>query len=452
LLLFDDVKKSHYETLGVAKTAADGEIKRAYFNLVRKYQPDRFPEEFKEIRSAYETLMDGAKRAEYDAIGDLPPAVEPLFHAAQRYYRLGRQDKAAELYQAMLKSHPELDNIREQYAVSLFAANKTGKVVEVWEELCRRQPDNPRYARELARSYLDRGWSRKAMAEARRSVALDRSSITGWSLLVNCAVENIRSSNDIWGELEALADEALEAVKDVRTGEWGKIYIHGHAFLAAGIKKVEAARGHLREIVRLTRECGREGRDEGRSALKEILFFVPANSLAEHYPELEELANLLPDLPRSVREQLDIARLGFEIAGLEQKKFPGIFIDLFRLLNSDMEEEEDKLEVVAIEYHLLDDKKNFEPFVRRLKAEFPEIYALHASFFDDYLRSRDPEKMLSQRARRYKKLKRYISFDDEEQESEPSGTVRRSQPKVGRNDPCPCGSGKKYKHCCGAAV
>ena len=28
-------------------------------------------------------------------------------------------------------------------------------------------------------------------------------------------------------------------------------------------------------------------------------------------------------------------------------------------------------------------------------------------------------------------------------------TVRREQPKIGRNDPCPCGSGKKYKHCCG---
>jgi preprotein translocase subunit SecA len=28
-------------------------------------------------------------------------------------------------------------------------------------------------------------------------------------------------------------------------------------------------------------------------------------------------------------------------------------------------------------------------------------------------------------------------------------TVRRSEPKVGRNDPCPCGSGKKYKHCHG---
>ena len=26
--------------------------------------------------------------------------------------------------------------------------------------------------------------------------------------------------------------------------------------------------------------------------------------------------------------------------------------------------------------------------------------------------------------------------------------VRRDHPKVGRNDPCPCGSGKKYKKCC----
>jgi preprotein translocase subunit SecA len=27
--------------------------------------------------------------------------------------------------------------------------------------------------------------------------------------------------------------------------------------------------------------------------------------------------------------------------------------------------------------------------------------------------------------------------------------IVHEQPKVGRNDPCPCGSGKKYKKCCG---
>jgi uncharacterized protein YecA (UPF0149 family) len=30
-----------------------------------------------------------------------------------------------------------------------------------------------------------------------------------------------------------------------------------------------------------------------------------------------------------------------------------------------------------------------------------------------------------------------------------STTVKRDEKKVGRNDPCPCGSGKKYKKCCG---
>lgn len=30
------------------------------------------------------------------------------------------------------------------------------------------------------------------------------------------------------------------------------------------------------------------------------------------------------------------------------------------------------------------------------------------------------------------------------------GPPRLAPPKVGRNDPCPCGSGKKYKKCCGA--
>ena len=44
-------------------------------------------------------------------------------------------------------------------------------------------------------------------------------------------------------------------------------------------------------------------------------------------------------------------------------------------------------------------------------------------------------------------------FSEEElkalyKEQRDSGTVRKPK-KIGRNDPCPCGSGKKYKKCCG---
>ena len=34
-------------------------------------------------------------------------------------------------------------------------------------------------------------------------------------------------------------------------------------------------------------------------------------------------------------------------------------------------------------------------------------------------------------------------------ESVKKGPVKRVEKKIGSNDPCPCGSGRKYKHCCG---
>lgn len=47
------------------------------------------------------------------------------------------------------------------------------------------------------------------------------------------------------------------------------------------------------------------------------------------------------------------------------------------------------------------------------------------------------------RVYRYFKTLRLIETD-----SNPT-TFRHTTPKIGRNDPCPCGSGKKFKHCCG---
>jgi uncharacterized protein YecA (UPF0149 family) len=34
----------------------------------------------------------------------------------------------------------------------------------------------------------------------------------------------------------------------------------------------------------------------------------------------------------------------------------------------------------------------------------------------------------------------------------PPAPIESEEPKVGRNDPCPCGSGKKYKKCCGVTA
>lgn len=68
-------KQDYYKILGISKSANDREIKKSYKKLAMKYHPDRnqgnknAEKKFKEIKEAYEILIDSKKRAAYDQHG-----------------------------------------------------------------------------------------------------------------------------------------------------------------------------------------------------------------------------------------------------------------------------------------------------------------------------------------------------------------------------------------------
>ena len=70
-----ETKRDYYEVLGVAKTATNDELKKAYRKLAKKYHPDANPGDkeaeakFKEASEAYAILSDADKRRQYDQFG-----------------------------------------------------------------------------------------------------------------------------------------------------------------------------------------------------------------------------------------------------------------------------------------------------------------------------------------------------------------------------------------------
>jgi Flp pilus assembly protein TadD len=445
-----ETPQNHYETLGVEKNAADTEIKRAYFQLVRKYQPGQFPEEFKKIRAAYETLIDPQQRAAYNEVNDLPDSVREPLREAMWLNDHGSIEKAIELYEDILKAHPEQNKVMEIYANALERNINFGKAGEVWEKLSAQHPGNAAYARHLAKCYKERGWNKKACAEARRMVKLAPGDAEHWSLLISYTMFG-RKDGEATHEVRKAITDAMQATQHVKTDEWKKIRLYTYAFVFNLPYEHGDANVYLREIIRFARENGQKGQEQGEKAFEEIITGIPPVALGRFYADLKELADLLPNLKNDpVMHNLDQVRVTATIVNLKNEGYDEIFQNLFWFVTNEFDNVEDEIEQLLIECYFLRDKHIYDPQIKRLKKEYPEIYALHGAFFNETLRTQDPERLAYIRSKKIMKLKREAGIIDDDLDEWEEQPVRRETPKVGRNDPCPCGSGKKYKKCCGA--
>jgi preprotein translocase subunit SecA len=97
-------------------------------------------------------------------------------------------------------------------------------------------------------------------------------------------------------------------------------------------------------------------------------------------------------------------------------------------------------------------RESFEMFAElldRIKRELITILAKVQVRREEDVAEMEEQRRAAGQRMQYKHAHAAALGQDAPQEAERPETFVREQPKVGRNEPCPCGSGKKYKHCHG---
>ena len=66
-----------FDVLNVDEDASDADVKKAYFQMVRQFTPEKHAERFKQIREAYDLLKDPSQRLEAEVFSFMKPSITP---------------------------------------------------------------------------------------------------------------------------------------------------------------------------------------------------------------------------------------------------------------------------------------------------------------------------------------------------------------------------------------
>lgn len=186
-------KRNYYELLGVSRTASEEEIKKAYFTLARKYHPDRFNQEVKDvslinevfnaITTAYRTLIDPDQRKKYDAqlYSSSQESAEDLVKKAEIKYRQGRTLYNQGMYEEAIIFLEEAIRLRrnkaDYYLLLAMAESKLPaykkKAEEDFLKAIEMEPWNPEGYLGLGLLYLNEGLKVKAKKQLQKALEID---------------------------------------------------------------------------------------------------------------------------------------------------------------------------------------------------------------------------------------------------------------------------------------
>lgn len=461
---------TYYEVLGLEPGASQTDIKKAYFKMIRKHSPESDPEQFQQIREAYEQLKNMQNAPQGPEFPPLSgPQAQIMMKQIEKYRRAGNSIMFRDACEEAWRLFP--DDI--QFLYLLITAQQqcgnTGKAVKNAELLASKDPQNPWFQRELAFSYIKRGFTKKAYQACKKTYELgirDMDFILMYSLECNT-----------YGKYDRGVQLLLEVIRQEK--RWAKEEIPELVNAYMGLLKMncQAEETHFPEIMeRLGQMLQQYGlyMAEYMHELAMMMSFIGADRRigAEECQKVEQALDVMHkacrgdaeagELIEEAREEFYYQRVvGDARLGDTMKQCCEAQLALDKW-NSSL----GKFLLIDAELCMIEEREEILGQAEILRRDYPHYYEK----IQDFLAKLESQKNLADlKARLQKTYQRmepdfadfgegcyYEKYPHEQKKMQ--GTVIydgynfepyvRDGKKIGRNDPCPCGSGKKYKHCC----
>jgi curved DNA-binding protein CbpA len=442
----------YYEILGLTAAATTPEIKRAYFATVRKYPPERFPEEFKRVKEAYDTLADPESRLLYDQ-GDRNPEVRKYLDKAKQAYDQEDYETALTYLEKVLQIAPQNSRARNLTGFCYIDLELFDKAIALYKKLTYEFPNNESFFFNLGEAYICAEAFKKAQDALENALRLEKGNASTYIKLSNC---HFRLGKSL--EARRTLEEGLRCC-----GPDVSLYLK---LIQIDISEddQELLRRNIARLVKLAKTD---------TAMQENVAWALVE-IAEDLMDDERPELAMPLLTKA--KQLNPAQeiKDMASAATRQKKLFAVL----KQLQADSLIHPWLKDWLDITIHAAEDDNFFDPLfdlhinthrllflrrpanlfssVERIREHYPQIFKCQRKFFQDLLKHpdgycKDPAKLLED----LKILTRHMGncseadlFDLSLDDFLIPPMPRVNVAKVGRNDPCPCGSGKKYKKCC----
>ncbi|KYH35261.1 chaperone protein DnaJ [Clostridium tepidiprofundi DSM 19306] len=464
--------KDYYEILGINKEASKSEIKKAYFKMIRKFPPDIYEEEFIEIREAYETLSNEKTKEEYDLLIRVSGVVREKFELAKELMSEGDIIGAIDLLEDIEKEYPNILVHKLLLGEAYMLNGNTGKAIKLYKRLVKKEPKNAAFRGHLANAYLERGFNRKAVKEYEKAIEIDEDNISFWLGLASAYIVSKRLC-----KAEDVLNRAIDLGK--KNGWDLSVFYYNLILKEFVMDNEEKLIEYLDKLIELFGES--EGtKDDVAWQLVGIGQYM---ALAGHVDYAELIIDKAYKLSQNdknikkIKKELSVYNNlsdEYEIM-IEDDEIPDEIKGIIssKILPMPVLEKlgYDEMVILAHKANMCGNFEVMKNSIKKLKIKYPKLYKVEEKFFRDIFNKKSREKIMFQMINEISKMPDFDNvfdrgyeefgifdetFDEgyynegfDEQYYELQKPFIREEPKIGRNDPCPCGSGKKYKKCCG---